>query len=1290
MKLNTIAIDGYRQLRDLRLNEISPTLNVIYGERGSGKTRVADFVKSVLFGATTERSFHNGHDAPELAHGHIEATHGGGRYQLSRTAAQQSLQCVPVAGAIGTDLNHRLESLTGGLDAATYDAVFDVSFAHSHVDEKSFAAFLHHGLGVPIGIGATENQPANASGNESANRLREELAATSANLLSLQHSLSKCNDDLARIDTTHSGRILHIQTELSRIALAISAAASGGVNTAAIDVEIRELQLRISTAQSTVVQKPAATTDMLSGLYTQLDEVDVQLRRWVSVQNDVQQQRIRLKDEMLLWNKMTLDSESHPYHKAREILMGLEHRVDNAQAQTVQWLDTHGPIDSQQAATFVDEVCNGMRDDLYQLCSELSQQYKHIRHKSAATELKQLRRCYEEMEENTQRLASRRDAVVGEIRKLDPAGAEVIGRAETDFCKCAHHEGFLRARQRFAGELQPLSLAHETYVPDLSTELDRLATLETQRAEVLSRSAASAAELSRLHASEQQLSNELTMLRDSSDTLTLQAQKRTLETEIQLNTDRIKAIKSALDRLPTASPLAPDPLLVSAARLLDRMSGGDLVSVWLDVAHTPGTNGYHAQASVTGGQSVEGVDLQARDRYGKVFNSAGLSPALRDLTRLSLVLAAKQQLANRGVEAPLVIDELFGAMESARASAVLEVVSEFSTRGQHQVILLTQHRFLIDRLPGAKLFDIESRTSLNSYSSVAPIASVTPTRPLERPAVSFPVVSPNLNTSARDWPTVHSVQPTDQTIESFPRRYASPSVTSIGADQIGDRLEQAVSFEEHSRLAEVPIFDALQLRTLEDAGILTVGDFLAFPLSSIPRQWIEIGLSEVAIENLQAEVWLLTCVPALRPSDAHVLVACGITEPEQLETSDAQVLFERIDRYVSAHENGTDVVDKITRGRISDWHRGLSRTRDRWQRRSSRAGNVGRDGNRNRDGNRSRNGHARGDQTTQQPAMSGGPSLRTSLTSDYATGSNGDSYQRQPSTRDARDRGPRIRKFSPNATRQQREAVDQSRVDRDGSRSADRPVVRNPRSTVARPDFPDSNGELERQSDYRRYDDRNPRGESAREQPRDTTLRGREMRSERQEIRSPRFQGPTADRARMSVPALAPQASRESDVKPTATRQSPQSSKTKYKFYLDLNDHIEAAPSIGPKTAERFEKIGVKTIDDFLKQTADSMAMKLNYKRITDTVIRNWQNQARLVCRIPNLRGHDAQILVACDMLDPEEIAEMHPQTLFQSVGPFSETKEGQKIIRSGKKPDLAEITDWIAWAQKTRSIQAA
>ena len=160
-------------------------------------------------------------------------------------------------------------------------------------------------------------------------------------------------------------------------------------------------------------------------------------------------------------------------------------------------------------------------------------------------------------------------------------------------------------------------------------------------------------------------------------------------------------------------------------------------------------------------------------------------------------------------------------------------------------------------------------------------------------------------------------------------------------------------------------------------------------------------------------------------------------------------------------------------------------------------------------------------------------------------------------------------------------------------------------------------------------------------------------------------------------------------------RQSEKKSNTsaankKLKFYLELTDHIEAAPSIGPKTAERFEKIGVVTIDDFLRQNAESMAAKIDYKRINADSVLAWQHQARLVCRVPNLRGHDAQLLVAAEVTTPEELAESDPEDLFGVIDPIARSNDGKRIVRGGKLPDLQEVTDWINFAQHQRALQAA
>ena len=146
----------------------------------------------------------------------------------------------------------------------------------------------------------------------------------------------------------------------------------------------------------------------------------------------------------------------------------------------------------------------------------------------------------------------------------------------------------------------------------------------------------------------------------------------------------------------------------------------------------------------------------------------------------------------------------------------------------------------------------------------------------------------------------------------------------------------------------------------------------------------------------------------------------------------------------------------------------------------------------------------------------------------------------------------------------------------------------------------------------------------------------------------------------------------------------------KWRFYLETTSGVVDAPSIGPKTAERVNRAGVRTVAELLAADAEALAVSIDNPRITAETIVAWQHQAGLVCRIPQLRGHDAQVLVACGFTTPEEIAAMKPAELLEFVEPFCASSEGEKVLRGNKKPDLAEVTDWITWAQHCRMLGAA
>ena len=158
----------------------------------------------------------------------------------------------------------------------------------------------------------------------------------------------------------------------------------------------------------------------------------------------------------------------------------------------------------------------------------------------------------------------------------------------------------------------------------------------------------------------------------------------------------------------------------------------------------------------------------------------------------------------------------------------------------------------------------------------------------------------------------------------------------------------------------------------------------------------------------------------------------------------------------------------------------------------------------------------------------------------------------------------------------------------------------------------------------------------------------------------------------------------------TVPADRPRERSRKMQFHLQLTDDIVNAPSIGPKTAERLRDAGVRTVAEFLAAEPVQLAGQLDNRRITRAIIEAWQSQARLACRIPNLRGHDAQILVACEITSVEDLARMSPDELWDRIRPFLRTNECKRIIRKGKLPDQDEVIQWARSAQHARSLQAA
>lgn len=143
-------------------------------------------------------------------------------------------------------------------------------------------------------------------------------------------------------------------------------------------------------------------------------------------------------------------------------------------------------------------------------------------------------------------------------------------------------------------------------------------------------------------------------------------------------------------------------------------------------------------------------------------------------------------------------------------------------------------------------------------------------------------------------------------------------------------------------------------------------------------------------------------------------------------------------------------------------------------------------------------------------------------------------------------------------------------------------------------------------------------------------------------------------------------------------------------FHLELKSSIEDGPSVGPKMAARLAQVGVKTVEEFLKADPTQLGGKLGFNATASAKIKDWQDQARLVCRVPNLRGHDAQILVNCEIRDAKALASANPASLTKQAIEFAKSAEGQRLLRGSSMPDAEEVRDWIEWAQSARGLKAA
>jgi hypothetical protein len=1204
MKLTDLFIEGTRQQQDLQLGPFKDGLAVICGESGPGRTRILEFFRDACLGLKADFDpYGTRNQAGCMGLRFASVPCELNRDQDSRTTIKRRFQSGdPVKKWDSQSLTGYLASVGSEL----FDSVFCVSFLETGANARRLAGALHRQLGVPVGKTSVAQREALVHRERDSQMRLEQLAVLRARIDALDLERRDILDESHRGQERQSTELSMVELEINNVVAAINEI---GQRKAGLVSECNDYESSRNWASNSPLETQSelnAGGHELSLLYRRLDHVEGQVHRWRKFQLSVHEQRVQIRDEMAVWNGLTLDSEKHPYHHSREILVSLEGKVDEVDRNANHWGDAAAArVDTASMARTVNAICHNMREDLYGLCDELAHQYKHLRHKSAAAELKQLRALYNEIGSNLQKLSLERKSIAEQVRESDAFGANLIALSETRFMASARRLGYQEARNRYFAETP----AQASEAGEISTDFhNRLNAIDQRRSDLLASARSWETELDLLRQRHSFLLEQRAALTRSSRPVDWREQIKDIDQKLISLRYQCEALKSQSElELPPSNPI-----IEGANLALTRLTGGEFDAVWLRELQL---------SDPTREVSASAAELIVKNRLGIESEFSALDSELQNRVYLSLILGVKNHLRQNGIEIPTFIDNAFAHLSDVGVNQLLQEVEGITEAGD-QLILLDRPLNNSALLQGVRVFILPSvKATAEIYHAgivhdVVEESSVEfATEPDWRPedfvatevyATAFlhrPYPLSKYPQSQSQWaieeddsivslpfPVSGQMQIPVGEIEAPFRDESQPAVSSVSVSMIGDRLGYVSTIDETTKLDRMGFFDAKQLRLFHDQGIESVGDLLVVDEEVVG----ELNLQAEQLDRWQAQLWLLMHVPGLRTPDARVLVACGITDLEHLDTSFPQQILDRIERFFSTSEGRHFGVNResITLDRINGWYRSLDRIRDNW------------------------------DAVENEGKENAAPmELKKPSETDSVKGG------RKPYQRTARSY--QARNFAPDGN-----VIKSNRV------SKTTRLSKNGKSPIL--------------------------------------------------ARPPRMHSNAA--AAQVAPSVAPMSIPENEkgksVKQQAKRENVKSETLK--FYLDLSDHVEAAPSIGPKTAERFEKIGISTVTDFLKHTAESMETKLNYKRISAKVIRVWQHQARLVCRIPNLRGHDSQLLVACGFTEPETLATMQPQILFEIISPFSETKEGLKIIRNGKKPDLEEVTNWISWAANVRSLQAA
>ena len=1195
MQFQSVQIDGFGTLADLRIEDLSSGLNVYYGANGSGKTTILHFLRGVFCGFDEARRLKL---LPPLKGGSpggsLALADGPSRFTVIRRGRTDHADALAIQVRHGSaDEAETLRNRIEQLDRDLVHLLYFVGSAEAH----SISGLVHLALRDGIDLSTTRSAATWISSlTESLDARRRALweGPTAPRLIGQQQSAFDEAALLAdQAERQQQVRQEAVVEELQRTRMHLQRL-EGEYNWLAAEIQpvesdLTECQMRLWSRRTRTVHEvqqlaqPAESIE--AGWVCELHELDRQTEHAKQVLRDLAAARLRLTLESTNHACAETPDEAATLQLQRELLSQLEQRVNRLQSEG----ETHRTAHARGAcvcdsvlATF-DLHLSELRQTVYVLCQQISQRQTALGRQLWTQEQARIAQCETEVLERIRRLRGRREELLAASR--DPLSSRVRHAVSHEllYCRCEQHAAFaarLPAEailiERPAQEVVTERSVEESEARPGDAALER--SLIAQRGELRLRLIELQRRIRDARPKMEALLDEQRRFADGHAAMALRFAQRQAE-------DRLKNTRAQWTSL-----TLQQTVLTEAQRRLHREEHsrviGDASALLQRLTHGRYT-AFHFEPATK--------ELFIRNAEGQLLPPSALSRGTLDQTALSFRLALVAEYARRGIRLPLVLDDVLVDSDEDRLCAAVDVLREVAAAGQ-QIVFLTCQEHLSDLFDehgltvrtwgggvrkAARLHPARWATPSRSTAEVVAVGSDAETiegsvlvrtahvRPFaERKAT---LADPPVETSPTVLPTrVEDTRPLVPTAVHATETIASPFPRVVeNAHDTDPSLRVRVQPEGpywlriDSSIGLLPSLGTQMIGRLSTLGVGNLGELILLDANTLGSELEALQISPAQLRLWQAEARLLSSVPDLTGPEAQLLAAIGIQNPVELGAEDAEALSRRISR---AQRQGSE-----------SWQPWMADRTD-WPAADHLRTWI-------RNGRRAMTFRAASERTGWQPRR----------WQDLETGDWDQS---------ARDR------------REPRAGAERDREERELADRGDRTSRRRPRTE--RTDRPGEGLSLVSKSD-------------------------------------------------------------EGD-----------GSSGTIRFYLETDSPVVDAPSIGPKMAEKLAKIGVISVSDFLNRPAPWIADKLGDSKVSADTLRTWQSQSSLMCRVPGLRGHDAQLLVACDITTPEQLQGYTPAGLLAIVGPLAESREGQRMLRSANAPDLEEVQDWIGWAQASRQLRSA